>query len=607
MQIPFGRTEYLNHVTSDYHNRKLIQQEKLSESDQSPHSSSSQSTASKNHATNGHSLEPNGNNATKSNKIDAPAIKPTEAKNNSSWRDREQVSAMPAGLEYPPNTSMNFQPQFPNYGFAHQKMGQPLYPPNHHVMNPQMNPWAMQQPHWPPPLQQRMPIVPPYQLPHNQPNIMKVNRNVAQEPAKLLPNPMAALKALLTGSKANQKVETEPVKAQTKPVPVPSSSTSKSDLNQKSGLESVKEQMEPAATVSKTQSDLNRKTEVESAKSQPKPVATAEQPLSSVESKLIQKSVQDTAKPQPKPVASSAPKVSPDMPPDVFSEDIFEFIDSQGTSTKHTESLPAINKPDDKTTKIANATTSAEIKRTESANKPDEKNKKIVNASTSAEIKPSKPYELQSMYSKFSHLKPSGANASVPIATKPVTVKPTQSNSSQSKPSNADDLQIHKFLAKAAQKPNQPQSNKPSNELRSQNRNASQDNATNVSRPATTHSAGLSGKLKQMFDEINKLKSKAELEEIQASRGLQRSSSIISLPTARAAKEAKNRHESVAFRRSTHAQAPSHKNVRGRSLSNSNFVDTSKGAIPKQRISPNTNNNNVNDVRRAEKQRAGMP
>lgn len=286
-----------------------------------------------------------------------------------------------------------------------------------------------------------------------------------------------------------------------------------------------------------------------------------------------------TGQPETVPVA---PKISPILPPNVFDEDIFDFIESQ-ENAKRTESVPVVNKP--------------VVKPIEKPVEcPVQKSKKIVNASTSAEIKPSKPYELNSMYSKFSHLKQPNAPAAVPISTKPVAAKPTPLNSSQNKTTNADDLQIHKYLSKVAQKPNQHHSAKASNEKKSQSTNAQKHKATNEARPAL--SAGLSGKLKQMFDEINKLHSKAELEQIQASRSLQRTSSIVSLPAA----ESKTQmNDSNSFRRNRNA-APAHSqtNMRGRSLSNSNITDTSKGAIPKQRSSPNTNNNQYCPIKQCE-------
>lgn len=285
----------------------------------------------------------------------------------------------------------------------------------------------------------------------------------------------------------------------------------------------------------------------------------------------------------------AAPKISPMIPPNVFDEDIFDFIASQD-KIKRNEPIQSLNK----TVETPN---------------------KIMNASISAEIKPSKPYELNSMYTKFNHLKPTAsASASVPIAAKPATAKPKQNpfetnsqnniNSSHVKAPTAYDLQLYEFLSKVANtktkgtsgsaaaghKPNQLQPAKPSYEAKS------------TTTAKLLPDAGLSGKLKQMFDEINKLKSKAELEEIQSSKNLERASSIVSLPAAAAANETNNQMIAAGtYRRSQNAPSHGETNVRGRSLSNTNIVratpvDTSKGAIPKQRFLPNANNTNNKDT-----------
>lgn len=561
--------------------------------DQNGLAPATQSNASVDRSTNGKPPESNGKRAANVlDKINNNATTKSSVAKGTSWRDRE-----PAALRAPPaptpygtiNRAVNdlmpqwpYQMQYPpvyphpalidDMGFP--KIGQPLYSmqPGMPMMSP--FPIQMQKPFQPPP----------------RPNIVKNAKSQAVQSAAVpVPSPSTAqsedLKALI-----------ELTKLQKKPAATTAPATTTTKL--------VASPVVPTAQ-SKSQ---------EASQSQPVPMPTLPPSLS-------------TSKPAP---LDAAPKNTPIVPPNVFDEDIFDFIESQGNA-KRTETLQSVSKPElalqpsNKLTDQPSKTVNKPNQPLHQANKLDERTK-IVKASKSAEIKPCKPYEMNSMYSKFawvtslysslpihftphlfysifnpkfSHLKPSVAAAgTVPIPTKPAApVKPNQTSLSNGKSSDADDLQIHKFLSKAAQKPNQP-----SNDARSQNSNARQTNGTTDARPAL--SAGLSGKLKQMFDEINKLKSKAELEEIQASRSLQRTSSIVSLPAAGTANESKNQmNESRVFGRSQHPSAQSH--VRGRSLSNSNIADTTKGAIPKHQTSPNTNNNN-NARYDSAKQREGI-
>lgn len=536
MQIPLARDDYLNHVTSDYHNAKLIRQAKSS--DQNPFSSlPTQNIAPDVRTANGKSHKVINNAATSSN-----------AARGASWRDREKSGAQvpPAPIPTPANGAMHPVPQylrpFQNYGdFLRNTAVQPAVEVirnygTHNFVCHKAGPPLFSMPSG----RQAAPAIGPY--------IMPMNPNVLPQPPRPQSRPMPSA-----------------------PSPLP--------FNQTGPLPSMPTRESPQP---------NQLSSLELAKPKPMPNATATPLLA-------------TAQSVPAP---AAPKISPIVPPNVFDEDIFDFIESQGNA-KRTESVPVVNKPVEKPV-AKPVEQSVEKPVAKSIEKPIEKPKKIVNASTSAEIKPSRPYELNSMYSKFSHLKQSTASAAVPIAPKPVTAKPNPQNSSQAKTTHADDLQIHKYLSKVAQKPNQHQSTKASNGMKSQSTNAQKHTATNEPRPAL--SAGLSGKLKQMFDEINKLHSKAELEEIQATRSLQRTSSIVSLPAAGTENESKSQmNDSNPFRRNRNA-APTHSqtNMRGRSLSNSNITDNSKGAISKQRATPNTNCNNNNVQYSPIKQCEGM-
>lgn len=484
----------------------------------------------------------------KSHKVIKNAATSSNAARGASWRDRELSAgpAPPAPIPTPTNGAIHPVPQylrpFQNYGDFSRNTA--VQPPVDVIRNYGAHNFVCHKAG--PPLfsmpsgRQAAPAIGPF--------IMPMNPNALQQPARPQSRPMPSA-----------------------PSPLP--------FNQAGTLPPMPTRESPQP---------NQLASLESAKPQPMPKATATPPLA-------------TAQSVPAP---AAPKISPIVPPNVFDEDIFDFIESQGNA-RRTESVPAANKPVEKP--IAQPVEQSVDKPVaRPIGKPVEKPKKIVNAPTSAEIKPSRPYELNSMYSKFSHLKQSTASAAVPIATKPVAAKPNAQNSSQGKTTHADDLQIHKYLSKVAQKPNQHQVTKPSNGMKSQNTKAQNHTAANEPRPAL--SAGLSGKLKQMFDEINKLHSKAELEQIQATRSLQRTSSIVSLPAAGTENESKSQmNDSNPFRRNRNA-APTHSqtNMRGRSHSNSNITDNSKGAIPKQRASPNTNCNNNNVQYSPIKQCEGM-
>lgn len=588
MQIPLTRTEYLNHVTSDYHNSKLIRQEK----------SCDQKTVLIDRVPNGIPNESNGkHNNHAANRSNA-------AKTNASWRDREltqprppsapistssngamscvttdlaaksaSLMGKPTSVEYPQNPPMNHQASMMNYNFGCQKAGPPLY----------MNHFGPRGPYG--------------SYGHYNPYTNQISEMPMQPPARLQPIPMPTALSPLPSyqqqasaavpvfrpntSHSIQTVLQDFVKSPAKPkaktsAPLPTNQQVSSAVAQTPNTTQTNQQIS-SATVPVSDSNTpksNQNALQKSDKPQLKSITTAAAPVSSSLSSTV------------KPVSSTVTQKTSPIVPNVFDENIFEFIESQG-KVKRTESLQSVKKPD------------------------EPKNKKIVNATTSAEIKPCKPYDLNSMYSKFSHLKTSAASASVPIATKPVAAKPTPSAlaSSQSKSSDVDDLQIHKFLSKVAQKPNHTHSVKSLNEVKSQNTNAQKKNVSNgndQARPAL--SAGLSGKLKQMFDEINKLQSKAELEqELQTTRSLQRTSSIVSLPAA--GNESINQlNDSNPFRRSQNASVNSQSNFRGRSLSNSNLADKSKGAIPKQRNPPSTNNDNNSNNNRycTEKARAGI-
>lgn len=471
--------------------------------------------------------------------------------NGTSWRDREPVPAQaPLARTPTPTNGAMFpvprpQPPMRNYGDHGYDYHQPplIHPYEHNIMCQKVGPPLFSMPYY----RQSAPMINPFPMqmkPFNQPPkpIVKPSPLQTNQPTE-----KDGLFAYLSSStyvpstQPIQKALPEPAKPQPKPV---AKAPSPLPVNQ-----TVPSVVPP--TSKSTASQPNQKASLESAKPQPKPVAAA--------------SSSSTSK-QPVPPTTAA-KISPIVPPNVFDEDIFEFIESQG-SVKPSEPLQSVAKP-------------------------NEIPKKIVNASTSAEIKRSTPYDLNSMYAKFSHLKQSTTSASVPLATKATAAKPAQPIASNRKTSGTDDLQMHKFLTKAAQKPNQPQPNKPVTAATKPQKNIQNAHKSNTTDDAhVPFSTGLANKLRHMFDEINKLKSKAELEEIKATRELQRSSSIVSLPAAGAANESrKQTNESHTFRRSQQAPAHSQSNLRGRSLSNSNVIDTSKGAIPKHRNSPNANKN----------------
>lgn len=583
MQIPLTRAEYLNHVTSDYHNAKLIRHLKTSDEKSLPSPNETKTSTARDvngnsHGTNGFKVPNVPENVNKS------AASKASVANGTSWRDREPVltQAPSARTPTPTNGSMfravndpvprpplpmrNYGDSMHGYDYQQPPLNIVRHPYEHNIMCQKVGPPLFSMPSMPsmPYYRQSAPLISPFPMQMNQMGLQQpfnhqskpIVKPTVSQTNQPIPS-TAALKASSTAPQPIQKALQEPAKPQPKPVP---NAPSPLPENQ-----TVPPTMAP--TSNSIASQPNQTAAPESAKPQPKPIAAASSLLASN---------------QPVP-STNAAKSSPIIPPNVFDEDIFEFIESQG-SIKHSEPLQSVTKSNEIAPKIVNATTSAEIKR-------------------------STPYELNSMYSKFSHLKQSTATASVPLATKAAAAKPAQPNASNRKASDTDDLQMHKFLSKAAQKPNQPNKPtvqrpnqpKPNQPSTAQKTNASKSNTTNDA--CGPFSSGLSSKLKQMFDEINKLKSTAELEQIQATRELQRSSSIVSLPAARAANESrKSTNESHSSRRNQQAPAHSQSNLRGRSLSNS--IDTSKGAIPKHRNSPNTNK--INNRYSPNKQRDGM-
>lgn len=525
--------------------------------------------------TNGTSSDHNGNQANDDKRNPAANNSGCTPQSNGSWRDREPTPTMPSGAEHPmnyQNAPMSCYPPIPNFSISNQKLGQPLYPPQIPVFSTPMAPWTQQNMPFAPP-HMRYPFAPPTA---QYPKVCERSKMVQEEAERIQPKPKIAYVSTESGKNPPQDLAKS--RAASRVAMTPSSSSIESQSKVMTGANLIQKYAEKpqskfatSATSSSAASDQNQKYAKE-----PKPKSAT-------------------------CATASTPKPTSIVPPSVFDEDIFEFIEAQG-SAKRTESLPvalsvAMIQP---TPSIQSTRSAQSAQSVQPPNKPEEK--RIASASTSAQIKPSRPYALNMMYSTFSHLKASTATASVPVATKPAAAKPTQSESLPSKPPNGDGAQIDKSASKPAHRPNQPQPSKPVNQVKTQNMQMPKRNTTD-SKPSSIMGAGLSDKLSQLFAAINELKPKAELEQIRESRSLQRSSSIVSLPANAATKNTSSSSESTPSTiRSANSQARAQpqRNLRGRSLSNSNIADSSKGAIPKQK---SVSNQNIN---RTGKQREGI-
>lgn len=263
------------------------------------------------------------------------------------------------------------------------------------------------------------------------------------------------------------------------------------------------------------------------------------------------------------------------LPPNVFDENFFEIIESQSDLTKrNNHKLCEDNRNG---VGLANDPTKAHYQKKNLENKVLLTGKPIVN---DPKIKPSTAYDINLMYSKFSHLK--GQMSSSELHPKNQARKPAFNNISLA-PTNVSCYTNQMNSNSNHYKPQAiNQSLKPADNNLPQISSNTKIEKVIAAESNCNQNANLNSKLKQVFDEINKKKSKDELTAMLANN-LSRNPSMCSLPTT-----SKNPKPINEFERNHRRQTPLSP-LRVRSLSSVNTPGSRQGTIKNSNLNHSAN------------------